>query len=69
VTCQSNKFIILVTNYGNLLENDNHGQNIGAKKRPKSDVKAAPELLSHLKKKSSIFGNRKLPASKSILEN
>jgi hypothetical protein len=26
------------------------------KKRPKIDVKAAPELLSHLKKPSSFFG-------------
>jgi len=44
------------------------GQKQRGKKRPKSDAKAVLEL-SHLKKRTSIFGNRKLLASKSDLEN
>jgi hypothetical protein len=31
-------------------------KNREAKKRPKSDVKAAPKLLLHLKKPTSFFG-------------
>jgi hypothetical protein len=38
-------------------------------KTAKSDVKAALELHSHLKKRTSFFGNRKLPASKNVLKN
>jgi hypothetical protein len=40
-------------------------RNPEAKKRPKSDVKAALEHLPHLKKPTSFFGNQKFPASKS----
>jgi len=35
----------------------------------KTAVKAAPELLPHLKKLPLFFGNWKFPASKNILKN
>src|SRR6266478_3137963 len=61
--------IIIMIIYSILIFEKPGGQKQRVKKRPKRDAKAALELLSHLKKRTSIFGNRKLPASKSDLEN
>ena len=45
------------------------GQEPRGKKWPKSDVKAALELLSHLKKQSSIFWQPEVAGFKKRLKN